>query len=70
MPSAFFSRSRGDKLAENYTHSDGAIGHFKVGGNGKGDLVVSPTAKQLIILVAPQSQIEKGIFNQFMLENQ
>ncbi|HMA59684.1 MAG TPA: hypothetical protein VKN64_05260 [Halanaerobiales bacterium] len=31
LPSQFLARSRGDKLAESYTHADGLIGHFKIG---------------------------------------
>jgi hypothetical protein len=37
LPSAFLARSRGDSLAELWTHADATIGHFNVGSNRKTD---------------------------------
>ena len=52
LTSPFLSRYRGDKLAEGYTHADGAIGHFDIGSKGKAELKLKSTANQLIITEA------------------
>lgn len=52
LPSQFLARHRGDELAESWTHADGAIGHFTIGAQGRGDLSLLPEAKQLVILEA------------------
>ena len=64
LPSAFLARSRGDALAESYTHADGVVGHFEIGGKGKGDLVVSPGAEQLTVIEGKMSsRLSKGVSN-------
>ncbi len=52
LPSQFLARHRGDELAESWTHADGAIGHFHIGAQGRGDLSLLPEAKQLVIAEA------------------
>ena len=52
LPSQFLARTRGDLLAESWTHADGAIGHFHVGANGRGDLQLLRDARQLVITEA------------------
>jgi hypothetical protein len=52
LPSAFLPRNRGDRLAEGYTHADGAIGHMHVGGKEKAYLRLDKPAKQFIICEA------------------
>ncbi len=37
VPSAFRASERGDKLAESWTHADGAIGHFLIGEHAVGN---------------------------------
>lgn len=62
LASPFLSRQRGDNLAESYTHADGAIGHFRIGGRGRGDLVVQPDAKQLVIVEGKMfSRLSAGV---------
>jgi len=64
LPSAFFARFRGDPLAESYTHADGVVGHFRIGGNGKGDLVLSPEAAQLTVIEGKMfSRLSPGVSN-------
>jgi hypothetical protein len=64
LPSPFLPRFRKDRLAESYTHADGAIGHFTIGLSGKGDINLSPTAKQLVIIEAKMfSRLSGGIKN-------
>ncbi len=64
LPSQFLPRFRKDPFAEAYTHADGAIGHFTIGRSGKGDINLSPKAKQLVILEAKMfSRLSKGIKN-------
>lgn len=50
LPSPFLPRHKGDPLGEVYTHADGAIGDFKIGGKGAGDLVLSEEAQHFTIL--------------------
>ena len=40
LSTPFKATRRGDRLAENYTHADGVIGEFEIGGKGKSDLIV------------------------------
>ena len=64
LASAFLSQYRGDPLGEKHTHADGAIGHFTIGGSGKGDLVLLPAAEQLIIIEAKMfSPLSSGVTN-------
>lgn len=52
LPSQFLARSRGDVLAESWTHADGAVGHFAIGARGRGDLHLKPDARQLVVTEA------------------
>ena len=52
LPSPFPARYRGDKLAENWTHADGVVGHFQIGKKGRTDLKLLPGATQFIVLEA------------------
>ncbi len=64
LPSAFFARQRGDKLAESWTHADGVIGHFEIGKNADGDLTLSPDATQLVVTEAKMfSKLSAGVTN-------
>lgn len=62
LPSAFLPRYKGDKLAESWTHADGALGDFSIGGYGAGDLVLSKDAQHLTILEAKMfSTLSPGV---------
>jgi hypothetical protein len=52
LPSRFLARSRGDKLAEGWTHADGVIGHFALRPGGRGDIRLAPDATQLVVVEA------------------
>jgi hypothetical protein len=52
LGSRFRPRRRGDPLGESWTHADGAVGHFAVGGSGRGDLALAADARQLVIVEA------------------
>ena len=62
LPPAFLVRHRGDKLAENWTHADGAAGHILIGEDGKADLKLRPAATQFLVLEAKMfSSLSKGV---------
>ena len=64
LPSAFLPRSRKDRLAESWTHADGAIGHFTTGNRGWADLVLLPEARQLVVLEGKMfSRLSSGVKN-------
>lgn len=64
LPSAFLQRYRGDPLAESHTHADGVIGQIIVGGEGKADLALEPSASQFVVLEAKiSSPLSSGISN-------
>lgn len=52
LPSRFLARSRGDLLAEGWTHADAVIGHFTLKPGGRGDINLSPDATQLVVVEA------------------
>ena len=52
LPSHFLATSRGDALAESWTHTDGTIGHVQVGTMGKPDLHLEKDATQLVVVEA------------------
>ena len=52
LPSRFKPRTKGDRLAESYTHADGVIGHFQVGSSGRGDLRLLSEADHFVVLEA------------------
>ena len=51
----FLARQRRDRLAESWTNADGAVGHFNVGGTGKGGLTLRDGATQFIVVEAKMS---------------
>jgi len=64
LPSAFFARQRGDKLAESWTHADGVIGQFEIGKNADGDLTLREGASQLVVTEAKMfSKLSAGVTN-------
>jgi hypothetical protein len=64
LPSAFFARSQGDKLAESRTHADGVIGDFSIGDNGKGDLALRTDARCFVVVEAKMfSKLSPGVTN-------
>jgi len=64
LPSPFLPRTRGDRLAESYTHADGVVGHFSIGGSGAGDLVLKAQASHFVVLEAKLgSRLSSGTSN-------
>ena len=64
LPSAFFARSRGDKLAESRTHADGVIGDFSIGDKAKGDLALRTDARCFVVVEAKMfSKLSPGVTN-------
>ncbi len=64
LPSAFLPRFQKDRLAESWTHADGAIGHFTTGNRGWADLVLLPDARQLVVLEGKMSsRLSSGVKN-------
>ncbi len=62
IASPFLARSRGDPLAEGYTHLDGAVGHFEFRPDTKAGLTLSADATQLVLLEAKMfSRLSRGI---------
>ena len=52
LPSRFLPRTRGDSLAESFTHADGVIGHFTVQSGSRGDALLDSTPKQFVVTEA------------------
>jgi hypothetical protein len=64
LPSPFLARYRGDKLAENWTHADGVVGHFRIYEKGKTDFRLLPGAAQFLVLEAKMfSSLSSGVTN-------
>lgn len=64
LPSQFLARWRGDPLTETYTHADGAIGQFRIGKSGAGDLALDADATRFVVLEAKlNSKLSSGIKN-------
>lgn len=62
LRSPFLPRYKGDPLGESYTHADGALGDFKIGGNGAGDLVLFEDAQHFTVLEAKMfSKLSPGV---------
>jgi hypothetical protein len=62
LPSAFLARRRGDELAEGWTNADGVVGHFAISLAAKGDLTLSPQAKQFVVIEAKMySELSPGV---------
>jgi hypothetical protein len=51
LPSQFAARSRGDPLAESWTHADGVVGHFDLP-PGRGDIRLRADAQQFVVAEA------------------
>src|SRR4051812_48197891 len=51
LSTQFRPRSRGDVLAESWTHADGVIGHFTIA-EGRGDVRLQRDARQLVVVEA------------------
>lgn len=52
LAARFVGDGRGDKRAEGYTRADGAIGHFRLGSGGHGDLSLNAKATQFVVIAA------------------
>ncbi len=64
LSSAFLARTRGDKLAESWTHADGVIGNFLIGANRDGDLTLSEGSSRLMVIEAKMfSKLSAGVKN-------
>lgn len=50
--SAFLPRTRGDKLAESWTHADGVVGHFHLDDRTKTGVVLDDRGEQFVICEA------------------
>ena len=62
LPTQFAARSRTDSLAEKHTHADGAIGHFRIGQTGEGDLALEADTSHFVVLEAKlNSKLSKGV---------
>jgi len=64
LPSQFLARSRGDKLAESWTHADGVIGQFLIGEIGVGGLSLPQSAHHFVVTEAKMfSKLSAGVTN-------
>jgi hypothetical protein len=64
LPSRFMARTRGDKLAETFTHADGLIGHFDIASGVRCDARLRAGAKQLVVIEAKMgSGLSRGTKN-------
>ena len=64
LPSQFFARRRGDRLAEGWTHADGVIGHFVIGGAALADTTLAANAIQFVVTEAKLfSPLSPGVTN-------
>jgi len=62
LPSAFLPESRGDSRGESWTHADGVIGQFDIGGGTKGDLTLHRDATHFVVLEAKMfSKLSSGV---------
>jgi len=52
LASRFLPRTRGDKLAEAFTHADGVVGHFDIDPGLRGDARIQAGASQFVVLEA------------------
>lgn len=51
LPTQFSASTRGDQLAEAWTHADGVVGHFQMV-DGRGDVRLDPGARQFVVTEA------------------
>src|SRR6266545_3124779 len=57
LASQFFSEARGDGLGEGYTHADAVIGHFRMRQGGRGDIEITETGTQLVVVEAKMGSL-------------
>src|SRR6266496_1659029 len=57
LPSRFFSEASGDRLGEGYTHADAVIGHFRMRQGGRGDIEITETGTQLVVVEAKMGSL-------------
>ena len=61
---AFLPEPGGDRIGEGFTHADGTIGHFNVGGERGGEIVLRSEAEQFIVIEGKLgSPLSKGTTN-------
>lgn len=59
-----FNSVKGKKLGESWTHADGVIGNFIIGGNRKGDLSLTKDASRFLVIEAKMfSKLSPGVTN-------
>jgi hypothetical protein len=64
LPSHFFARQRGDKLAEGWTHADGVVGHVMIGDAALANTKLLDHATQFIVTEAKLfSPLSSGVRN-------
>jgi hypothetical protein len=64
LPSKFFATKRGDSRAEGWTNADGIVGHFRLRSGGRGDIELTPSARQLLVIEAKLgSGLSSGVKN-------
>jgi hypothetical protein len=64
LASQFLADKRGDGRAESFTHADGVVGHFSIRPGERGEAVLLPTAKQLVVIEAKLgSPLSAGVKN-------
>lgn len=64
LPSQFFARQRGDRLAKGWTHADGVIGHVTIGDSALADTKLVEGATQLVVTeVKLFSLLSRGVTN-------
>jgi hypothetical protein len=62
LPSRFLPRTRGDALAEAWTHADGIIGQFEIGKDGRAEFQLHSDASQFVLLEAKMlSPLSSGV---------
>jgi len=64
LPSQFFASSRGDALAEGWTHADGVVGHVAIGSAALADTRLNQDAEQFVVTEAKLfSPLSAGVRN-------
>jgi hypothetical protein len=64
LPSKFFAKKRGDSRAEGWTNADGIVGHFQLRSGGRGDIELTPSARQMLVIEAKLgSGLSSGVKN-------
>jgi len=64
LASRFLPTSRGDPLAESFTHADAVVGHFDISPGERGEAVARGDSRQFVVLEAKLgSGLSKGVKN-------